>query len=75
VTPIPREGLRPLSDEDTYADGQPAVPVTGTLQDALAALLGSDSGRVVVRDGDRPIGALTPDDIHRALHDEAGSPY
>jgi osmoprotectant transport system ATP-binding protein len=42
--------------------------VDATLQDALAALLGSDTGWVVVRDGARPVGVLTPDDIHRALH-------
>jgi osmoprotectant transport system ATP-binding protein len=66
VTPIPREALRPLSSTDT--DGAPAVSVDGTLQDALAALLGSDSGAVVVHDGAEPLGVLTPDDIHRALH-------
>jgi osmoprotectant transport system ATP-binding protein len=66
VTPIPREALRPLSSTDT--DGAPAVAVDGTLQDALAALLGSDSGAVVVHDGTEPLGVLTPDDIHRALH-------
>jgi hypothetical protein len=42
--------------------------VDGTLQDALAALLGSDTGWVVVRDGSKSLGVLTPEDIHRALH-------
>jgi hypothetical protein len=57
--------LRPLPAAD---DGAPGVPVDGTLQDALAALLGSDSGWVVVRDGTQPLGVLTPEDIHQALH-------
>jgi osmoprotectant transport system ATP-binding protein len=65
VTPIPREVLRPLPATDNGAAG---VPADGTLQDALAALLGSDTGWVVVRDGTRPLGVLTPEDIHRALH-------
>jgi osmoprotectant transport system ATP-binding protein len=66
VTPIPREALRPLPAD--AGDGAAAVPVEGTLQDALAALLGSDRGWVVVRDGTRPLGVLTPEDIHQALH-------
>jgi osmoprotectant transport system ATP-binding protein len=67
VTPIPRDALRPLPSADT-GDGAAGVSVDATLQDALAALLGSDTGWVVVRDGTRPVGVLTPDDIHRALH-------
>jgi osmoprotectant transport system ATP-binding protein len=68
VTPIPRAALRPLSGADGV-DGLPGVPVDATLQDALAALLTSDSGRVLVRDGTEALGVLTPDDIHRALHE------
>jgi osmoprotectant transport system ATP-binding protein len=67
VTPIPRDALRPLPSADA-ADGAVAVPADGTLQDALAALLGSRAGWVVVRDGAESLGVLTPDDIHRALH-------
>jgi osmoprotectant transport system ATP-binding protein len=67
VTPIPRDALRPLPAADP-GTGAPGVAVDATLQDALAALLGSDTGWVVVRDGARPVGVLTPDDIHRALH-------
>jgi osmoprotectant transport system ATP-binding protein len=66
VTPIPRDALRPLPDAD--AGDAAGVPVDGTLQDALAALLGSDTGWVVVRDGSKSLGVLTPEDIHRALH-------
>jgi hypothetical protein len=34
----------------------------------MAALLGSETGWVVVRDGAEPLGVLTPEDIHRALY-------
>jgi osmoprotectant transport system ATP-binding protein len=67
VTPIPRDGLRPLSAVDA-GDSAAGVPVDGTLQDAMAALLGSETGWVVVRDGAEPLGVLTPEDIHRALY-------
>jgi osmoprotectant transport system ATP-binding protein len=68
VTPIPRDILRPLSDMDAADE---AVPAGATLEDALAALLVSETGRVVVTDGDRRLGVLTPDDIYRALHETA----
>jgi osmoprotectant transport system ATP-binding protein len=64
VTPIPRDLLRPLP---ATGNGGVAVPVDGTLQDALVALLGSNTGWVVVRDGTDPLGIMTPDDIYRAL--------
>ncbi|MGC9670313.1 ABC transporter ATP-binding protein [Planosporangium sp. 12N6] len=67
VTPIPRDALRPLPAPDG-AGSSPDVPVGGTLRDALSALLASRTGWVVVRDGTEPLGILTPDDIHRALH-------
>src|SRR6266487_172175 len=70
VTPIPRDILRPLSDMDAADE---AVPAGATLEDALAALLASGNGRVVVTDGDRRLGVLTPDDIYRALHETAQS--
>jgi len=70
VTPIPRDILRPLSDMDAAGE---AVPAGATLEDALAALLASGNGRVVVTDGDRRLGVLTPDDIYRALHETAQS--
>jgi osmoprotectant transport system ATP-binding protein len=65
VTPIPRDALRPLPDP---ANGAAAVSADGTLQDALAALLGSETGWIVVRDDSGPLGVLTSEDIHRALH-------
>jgi len=42
----------------------PTVPVGRTLGDALAALLTSDAGHVVVTSDDRPIGALTASSIY-----------
>nr|WP_205861078.1 ATP-binding cassette domain-containing protein [Planosporangium flavigriseum] len=64
VTPIPRDALRPLP---AAVDGAAVIPADATLQDALAALLESETGWVVVSDGTTPLGVLTPDDIHRAL--------
>ena len=68
VTPIPRDGLRALSSVDGSVDALPAVPVTASLQDALAAMLVADTAAVVVRDGESALGVLTPADVHRALH-------
>ena len=68
VTPIPRERLRPLSTVDGGGGTLPAVDVGATLQDALAAMLTAETAAVVVRDGTTPIGVLTPDDVHHALH-------
>ena len=64
VTPIRRETLRALSTVDRPGDG-PAVPLSGTMRDALAALLdGSDRGWVAVTDAHGvPLGVLTPADI------------
>ncbi|GAA1386657.1 ABC transporter ATP-binding protein [Catellatospora chokoriensis] len=64
VTPIPRDGLRPMPDA---TDGAPSVPVDGSLRDALAALLEGDTGWVVVRDGADVLGILTPEDVYAVL--------
>jgi osmoprotectant transport system ATP-binding protein len=64
VTPIDRTHLEPAGLEK---DG-PQVPVSGTLQDALSALLTDDSGRVRVMDeSGRTIGALTLAGVHGLL--------
>jgi osmoprotectant transport system ATP-binding protein len=63
VTPIPRDALRPA---DADADA-PAVDVSGTLQDALAAMLREGSTRVLVHDNGTVTGALTAEDIVAAL--------
>jgi osmoprotectant transport system ATP-binding protein len=64
VTPIPRSALRPLSTVDFVPDA-PSVPVSGTMRDALSALLdGSGKGWVVVTDEHgEPLGVLTPTEI------------
>ncbi|OLB82116.1 MAG: glycine/betaine ABC transporter [Actinobacteria bacterium 13_2_20CM_2_71_6] len=64
VMPIPREALRPVSTVD--GDG-PTVPASGTMRDALAALLEGGRGWVAVLDeSGEPLGVLTPTDIAMA---------
>jgi osmoprotectant transport system ATP-binding protein len=62
VTPIDPADLAPAPD-----GLRESVPVTGTLADALAVLMRSDDDHVAVTDGDRVLGALSPDAVHRAL--------
>jgi osmoprotectant transport system ATP-binding protein len=63
VTPIPADSLRPLSTVDSVTDG-PSVPLSGTMRDALAALLDGGTGWVLVHDdAGEPLGVLTPDEI------------
>jgi osmoprotectant transport system ATP-binding protein len=64
VTPIDPKELEPAGLDK---EG-PEVRVGGTLQDAMAALLTDDAGRVrVVDDDGRTLGALTAEGIHAAL--------
>ena len=63
VTPISIDDLDPLDGQSP----QESVPVTGSLEDALASLLRNDEGAVAVTDGGRPVGILTPAAVHRAL--------
>ncbi|GAB4060847.1 ABC transporter ATP-binding protein [Catellatospora paridis] len=67
VTPIPREGLRPMPDGESAGREAPSVPVDGSLRDALAALLEGDTGWVEVRDGTDVLGILTPEDVYAVL--------
>jgi osmoprotectant transport system ATP-binding protein len=63
VTPIDVADLEPVGSSAPAE----TVPVTGSLEDALATLLRHDDGAVgVTRDG-RTIGVLTPASVHRAL--------
>ena len=63
VTPIDVADLEPVGGSAPAE----TVPVTGSLEDALATLLRHDDGAVgVTRDG-RTIGVLTPASVHRAL--------
>jgi osmoprotectant transport system ATP-binding protein len=73
VTPIPRDGLTPLSALDGAPAG-PSVPVDATLRDALAALLDGGTGQVTVTGHDgAPLGTLTPTQIALAGAVDAGS--
>jgi osmoprotectant transport system ATP-binding protein len=64
VTPIDPAHLDPPGIEKDGAE----VPVSGTLQDAMAALLTDDSGRVRVVDASgRTVGTLTVEGVHASL--------
>ncbi len=66
VTPIPLDALRPAS-EAGGVDAGPSVPASGTMRDALAALLEGGRGWVAVRDGSgEPLGVLTATEIAMA---------
>ncbi|MCU1449945.1 MAG: transporter ATP-binding protein [Acidimicrobiales bacterium] len=68
VTPIDVPGLEPVPGELPGDDEVHArVPVGGTLRDALAQLLLHDAPWVVVVDGERPVGVLTPDSLYASL--------
>ena len=63
VTPISQDDLQP-------ADGKApseSVPLTSTLEDALATMLRNDDARVSVTSNGTTLGVLTPDAVHRAL--------
>ncbi|MGN6576917.1 MAG: ABC transporter ATP-binding protein [Nocardioides sp.] len=66
-----RLAVTPIDPSDVEAlDGtepKEQVPVTATLEDALATLMRTDDGAVAVTDGDRTLGVLTPAAVHRAL--------
>ena len=44
-----------------------AVPATASLKQAMSEMLQQDAAWVAVLDGDRYLGVLTPDSLHRAL--------
>jgi osmoprotectant transport system ATP-binding protein len=63
VTPIDRADL-----EQVPPDGVPdSVPLTASLEDALATMMRNDTPVVSVTDNGRTVGALTPNSVHRAL--------
>ena len=64
VTPL-RAALRPLGQIEDV-DRLPTVPITGTMYDALAAMLTVDSLHVLVRDGDTPVGTVSRSAIFEA---------
>ena len=63
VTPIDVDDLEPAQG----LEPKETVPVTGSLEDALATLLRNDDGAVGVTEDGRTIGLLTPASVHRAL--------
>jgi osmoprotectant transport system ATP-binding protein len=63
VTPIDVGDLEPAQGPEP----KETVPVTGSLEDALATLLRNDDGAVGVTEDGRTIGVLTPASVHRAL--------
>ena len=52
--------------------GAATVPLGASLRTALAALLQHDAPCVVVADGERKLGVLTPTSLHRALRRSVG---
>jgi osmoprotectant transport system ATP-binding protein len=69
VTPL-KDALRPVGQIEDI-ERLPTVPSTGTLYDALAAMLTVDSLNVVVVDGDRPIGTVSRSAIFEVPNEEA----
>jgi osmoprotectant transport system ATP-binding protein len=57
VTPV-LDAIRPLSELDDIGR-LPSVPASGTMYDALAAMLTAGALHVVVRDDDRPVGTIS----------------
>jgi len=64
VTPIQAGDLAPLDGNDPQTA---SVPLTASLEDALATMMRQDEPVITVTDGDKPLGVLTPDAIHAAL--------
>jgi osmoprotectant transport system ATP-binding protein len=60
VTPV-KQAMSPLDGATT--DGRPSVEATGTLYDALAAMLAADVPEVVVVDDGKPTGLVTRNGI------------
>jgi osmoprotectant transport system ATP-binding protein len=71
VTPV-RDAMKPL-DPTEEADGLPTVPATGTLYDALAAMLTVDSPNIVVVEDDRPVGTVSRSAIFEVPNAEAAA--
>jgi osmoprotectant transport system ATP-binding protein len=65
VTPIRREDT--VAPTDSLPDGLPTIELGRSLREALALMLAHEKGTVVVTDGDRIVGVLTPTAVHAAL--------
>jgi osmoprotectant transport system ATP-binding protein len=66
VTPILRGDLEPPTDP-TASGALASLPVTASLEDALALMMRQDEPAVGVVDDGQTIGVLTPSGIHAAL--------
>jgi len=66
VTPILRADLESPTSS-TAAGAVESVPVTASLEEALAVMMRQDEPAVAVTDDGRTIGVLTPNAIHAAL--------
>ena len=69
VTPL-KDAMRPIGQLED-GDRLPRVPSTGTLYDALAAMLTVDALNVVVVDGDRPVGTVSRSAIFEVPNETA----
>jgi osmoprotectant transport system ATP-binding protein len=69
VTPL-RNAVRPLGQLED-AERLPSVPLSGTMYDALAAMLTVDALHVLVRDGDTPVGTVSRSAIFETPAQEA----
>lgn len=76
VTAIPDTAVRTPAEvpEFSRSADPPTVPATGTLRDALAAILEGGTGWVAVTNDDTVTGILTPDDVYAAMRDSRPAP-
>jgi osmoprotectant transport system ATP-binding protein len=65
VTPVSPDDLEPLPDGGV--GDAPTVSLPSSLRDALAVMLSSDRGFVVIGQDGQPLGILTPSGVHAAL--------
>ncbi|HSE70168.1 MAG TPA: ATP-binding cassette domain-containing protein [Nocardioidaceae bacterium] len=63
VTPIERDLLDPVGPEPV----DETIPLSSTLEDALATMMRYDGGIVGVAENGQTVGVLTPATVHRAL--------
>jgi osmoprotectant transport system ATP-binding protein len=65
-----KDAMRPLGQIEDV-EHLPRVPITGTLYDALAAMLTVDALNVAVIEGDRPVGTVSRSSIFEVPNAEA----
>jgi osmoprotectant transport system ATP-binding protein len=67
-----KDAMRPIGQIEDI-ERLPTVPVTGTLYDALAAMLTVDSLNVVVVEGDRPVGTVSRSALFEVPNENAAT--